>query len=212
MDDIRNDQELLLGDDPIEPDKCIPPSSPNRLNQSSRLASFNRRSSLIPMDNLQREVDMALEMFTHENSDDDDELLENNHQSFSIEKGPRFESEESGSYPGTASTSFTSCDYDLSDCGGNKMEADVEQTPRIEGLSVKHRTRSLLSLPLSLLPSKPLMNCLSEEKSDCKFDAVVGEKLASLGITYEQHSDRSYTIDFGEIRSEMEPFLASARK
>ena len=72
LDDIRNDQELLLGDDPVEQDQSSPPSSSsNRLSQSSRLASFNRRTSLIPMDNLQREVDMALEMFSHENSDDE---------------------------------------------------------------------------------------------------------------------------------------------
>lgn len=210
LDDIRNDQELLFCDDPVEQDESVLPSSPDRLKHSNRLASFNRRSS-IPMDNLQREVDMALEMFTCENSDDEDELLENNHQNFSIEKGPRFESEESGSYPGTASTSLaTSCDYDLSDCCGSKVEADVEQP--FEGLSLKHRTKSILSLPLSLLPSKPLMNCLSEEEPGCKFDAVVGEKLASLGITNEQHRDRSFTIDFGEIRNEMEPFLASARE
>lgn len=155
-------------------------------------------------------MDLALEMFTRENSDDEDELLENNN--FSLEKTSlQFESEESGSYPGTASTSLaTSCDYDLCD-GSSKLEGD-DQAPRsIEGLSLKHRTKSILSLPLSLLPSKPLMTSLSEEQSDCKFDAVVCVKLANLGITKEQHEDRSFAIDFSLIRSEMEPFLASAR-
>jgi hypothetical protein len=171
------------------------------------------------MENLQREVDMALELFTRENSDDEDELLENIHRDNFLQKPSiRFMSEESGSYPGTASTSLaTSCDYDLSDCPTVRMEQlDLDQTPRfsneVGGLSLKHRTKSILSLPLSLLPSKPLMNCLSEEEPSCKFESVVGEKLASLGIGREQHRDRGFAIDFSLIRSEMEPFLASARE
>lgn len=218
LDDIRNDGELLFGDDSIEESEeiSLPPSLGS--SQISRLPSFtSRRSSLIPMENLQREVDLALEMFTRENSDDEDELLENRHNSssgFSIEKvsGIRFESEESGSYPGTASTSLaTSCDYELSDCPVNKFEGE-ERSNNGDGLSLKHRTKSILSLPLSLLPSKPLMNCLSEEEPECKFDSAVGEKLACIGVTKEQHADRSFKVDFSEIRNEMEPFLASARK
>ena len=236
LDDIKNDPELLPEDERLdeEIDELALPPSASSLNsimtmynfgrspQTRRLSAYgsvsSRRSSIskIPMENLQREVDLALEMFTQENSDDD-ELLENNHGFHFTDKGDRrFHSEESDCYPGTATTSLaTSCDYDFSDCPSAKfnVEQDVDQTPHRSnggGLSLKHRTKSILSLPLSLLPSKPLMNCLQEEDS-VRFDKVVADELASLGISKEQHTDRNICIDFNALRGVMEPFLASAR-
>ena len=208
LDDIKNDQELLC-DSEEEHVLSLPQVSSTVEHSIHRMSSCNtsRRSSLAPMENLQREVDLALEIFTNENSDED-ELLEN-HYFTSIDKASiRFESEESGSCPGTATTSLaTSCDYDLNDCPGTSPTLLSDG-----GLSLKHRTKSILSLPMSLLPSKPLMTSLGEEDAGCKFDSVVGDKLVSLGITKTQRENRSFKIDFSTIRSEMEPFLASARK
>ncbi|KAL3804691.1 hypothetical protein HJC23_008506 [Cyclotella cryptica] len=256
LDDIKNDHDLLFGDDEVDessPDEIYHPSPsaassdnsmtfyPTRNQQqirrlsalgstvssrrSSNTGTASRLISKISMENLQRQVDMALEFFTHENSDDDDELLENDHSrglSFQFSDKPtlRFNSEESDSYPGTASTSLaTSCDFDFSDCPSarivDSIEQDHDRTPHRAGggggLSMKHRTKSILSLPLSLLPSKPLMNFLQEEDDAVKFDCVIGEELASLGISKEQFHDRNFSIDFNAIRRAMEPFLASAR-
>ena len=184
-------------------------------------------------------------MFTRENSDDEDELLENiqyyqhtstHHHHHHLNRGdvvldkPRFESEESGSGSSTtACTSLaTSCDYDLSDHGssntnhhlfdqdtiltGNtslrRLSDEVGSNGDSHRLSVKHRTKSIISLASSLLPSETLMNSISgdEESQDCTFDSVVGEKLVSLGMIQSQ------PIDFHSIRNEMEPFLACARE
>lgn len=196
---------------------------------SSRRSSFagaSRLISKVSMENLQRQVDMALEFFTQENSDDDDELLENDHSrrvsfQFSGKTTIRFNSEESDSYPGTASTSLaTSCDFDFSDCPSAKVVDSIEQhvdqsahgSGAGGGLSLKHRTKSILSLPLSLLPSKPLMNFLQQEDDAVKFDCVISDELALIGISEEQLNDRNYCIDFNAIRRAMEPFLASARE
>eukprot|EP00956_Cyclotella_meneghiniana_P033530 scaffold96769_cov63-Cyclotella_meneghiniana.AAC.8 len=263
LDDIRNDQELFFGDDLIDDDidhytaaaEVIEASATNQDNTMQKMqrlpsmkslsSSLGRRTSSfsrIPMNNLQREVDLALEMFTRENSDDEDELLENiqyyQHQStlsnHHLNRGddvldkPRFESEESGSGSSTtACTSLaTSCDYDLSDHGSSNTNHLFDQDNTIltgsaslrrlsdevgngdsHRLSVKHRTKSIISLASSLLPSKTLMNSISgdEESQDCTFDSVVGEKLVSLGMIQSQ------PIDFHSIRNEMEPFLACAR-
>ena len=143
---------------------------------------------------------------------------------------PRFESEESGSGSTTACTSLaTSCDYDLSDHGSSntnhhlfdqdtiltggstslrRLSDEVGGNGDSHRLSVKHRTKSIISLASSLLPSETLMNSISgdEESQDCTFDSVVGEKLVSLGMIQSQ------PIDFHSIRNEMEPFLACARE
>ena len=268
IDEIRNDDELFFGDDDdMEPptstasldNLSFPPSLDSSVcngqssysihprRQSTLGSSPSRRSShkgsllsKMSMENLQREVDMALDFFSQETLDDplenceDDEEFLNDEVFLPLETVKvRFHSEESDSLPGTASTSLATA----SDCGdfgdfhSNKFMTSLDrgmhsgnlsssppQTPRksgSNGLSYKHRTKSILSLPLSLLPSDPQIHRQEEKEKLFNFETIIADNLKLLGITQEQHNDRNFRVDFDSnhlLRNAMEPFLAVARE
>ena len=243
-DDIRNDGELMFADDIDQaPELTLPQSAAesgtpeSHLHQppSHRHGSCNvpssRRSSQAAIADLQREVDMALEFFSQEadNSSDDD-YMNNEVQYMPIHKGERVRFNTSGggdcddSYPSTAATSLSHSDHfdNDTDNGQNQpISSNFPSTPvRVGGgLSLKHKTKSLISLPLSLLPSQTTVNCAEEEDFStgevANFDTVICEELQSLGITPEQHAERSFAVDFESnhsLRNAMEPFLSVARE
>jgi len=241
-DDIRSDNELMFADDIDQPQEMhlhlsaaesgttvyhrhVPPS--HQPGCSSVPAS--RRTSQEAIADLQREVDMALEFFSQEASESsDDDYMANEVQYQPIQKGDgvRFNMSGGGdcddSYPSTAATSLSPSDDFDNDADYGQSQPILSHPPSMTvsvggGLSLKHKTKSLLSLPLSLIPSQTTVNCVEEEECLAeltKFDNVVCEELQLLGITPEQHSERSFVVDFQSnhsLRNAMEPFLCVAR-
>lgn len=274
VDDIRNDQELFFADDEMPPSLTLPPSIHNTVMlsgyeshgsiqtmiQSRRPSSSGggttsvglgpRRSSQKKMDDLQREVDLALEYFGMETENeldefDGDDYLENRkYQRVDDHKvGGRLRRLSSGdeceSFPGTATTAamsmgtstvvsddgdqeFTDCHTKLlsfSDQPGSPSSSSSEgpETSKISnGLSLKHKTKSIITLPLSLLPSQTAMNCCSTEEEDMpvKFENAMAEELYKLRISKERYEDQIFSADFissSVLRNAMEPFLCVAR-
>lgn len=236
-DDIRSDNELMFEDD--AEGALLPPSSSamggdassrttpaamSSASSSSKPAS--RRSSQRAIEDLQREVDMALEFFSHEAVDDfsGDDYMTNEEGFFQpIHKGEGVSGgggECNHSYTSTAATSLSPSDDYGDDTDYHSQQ--TTSTPIVMGggggLSLKHKTKSLLSLPLSLLPSQTKMNCVEEDDistASAKFDHVICEELQLLGITPDQHSERTYCVDFESnhsLRNAMEPFLCVARE
>ncbi|KAL7472852.1 hypothetical protein ACHAXS_013224 [Conticribra weissflogii] len=82
-------------------------------------------------------------------------------------------------------------------------------------LSYKHKTKSILSLPLSLLPSKTTMNnCIQEEDDAIQFENVIMEELQALGFSDAEKNDKSFFVNIeahSSLRNALEPFLAVAR-
>merc|ERR1719217_88045 len=107
---------------------------------------------------------------------------------------------ESSSFPGTATTSLaTSADLDID---------SVEQMGY-------HKRKSMLSLPLALIPSQTALNCADEEETETdhmsrsKFDEIISVELESL-----TPADERSPVDFNanpSLRHCMEPYLAIAR-
>lgn len=244
-DDIRNDDELMFADDDVIDQPAELALSPRSATEESHLhrppshhhgssVPASRRSSQTAIADLQREVDMALEFFSQEadNSSDDDHNMNDEVQYLPIHKsgGVRFHtsgvSDCDDSYPSTAATSLSpSDDFDNDTDNGQNQPIPSHHHPSTPvrvgggGLSLKHRTKSLISLPLSLLPSQTTVNCAEEEDYStgevANFDTVICEELQSLGITPEQHAERSFAVDFESnhsLRNAMEPFLSVARE
>ncbi len=246
VDDIRNDSELMFADDMSHaPEMTLTrPATTETEAAESRLhqpPSRRRGSSSVPVslrssqqeaiEDLQREVDMALEFFSQEaDNTSDDDYMSNEVQYLPIHKGGgvRFNmSSGSGdcddSYPSTAATSLSPSDDFDNDTDNGHSQLIPSQFPSTPtngvGLSLKHRTKSLISLPLSLLPSHTTVNCAEESDEEMdfsnNFDSVICEELQLLGITPEQHSERSFAVDFESnhsLRNAMEPFLRVARE
>jgi len=190
-----------------------------------------RHSSQQKMDDLQRQVDLALEFFSQETEnelddfDGDDYLTNNRHVKLSrVDKVARFHDDES--FPGTATTMATSVFTDDSnDCfsdvhtkllsyseQSSPMEVLDPQTAGAAGLSLKHKTKSIISFPLSLLPSQTKMNCSAEEKDARSFENVMAEELDRMSIA--EGRTGGCGVDFNSspsLRGAMEPFLAVAR-
>jgi hypothetical protein len=235
-DDIRSDNELMFEDD--AEGMLLPPSSAMGGDVSSRTTPAamssapssskpaSRRSSQRAIEDLQREVDMALEFFSQEAVDDfsEDDHMTNEDGFQPIHKEGDGMSGGGGecnhSYTSTAATSLSPSDDYGDDTGYHSQQ--TTSTPIVMGgsggLSLKHKTKSLLSLPLSLLPSQTKMNCVDEDDfstASAKFDQVICEELQLLGITPDQHSERTYCVDFESnhsLRNAMEPFLCVARE
>lgn len=199
------------------------PAAMSSASSSSKPAS--RRSSQRAIEDLQREVDMALEFFSHEAVDDfsGDDYMTNEEGFQPIHKGDGVSGaggECNHSYTSTAATSLSPSDDYGDDTDYHSQQ--TTSTPIVVGggggLSLKHKTKSLLSLPLSLLPSQTKMNCVEEDDistASAKFDHVICEELQLLGITPDQHSERTYCVDFESnhsLRNAMEPFLCVARE
>jgi len=243
-DDIRSDNELMFADDIDQPpEMSLPPSAAgsgtpvNHLHEpplhqlGSSSVPASRRTSQAAIADLQREVDMALEFFSQEAAEaSDDDYMTNEVQYQPIRKGDgvRFNMSGGGdcddSYPSTAATSLSPSDDFDNDTDYGHSQPVLSQPPSTPvrvggGLTLKHKTKSLLSLPLSFLPSQTTVNtCVDEEECSSaftKFDNVVCEELQLLGITPEQHSERSFVVDFESnhsLRNAMEPFLCVARE
>ena len=234
-DDIRSDNELMFEDD--AEGMLLPPSSAMGGDVSSRTTPAamssasssskptSRRSSQRAIEDLQREVDMALEFFSQEAVDDfsEDDHMTNEDGFQPIHKGDGMSGgggECNHSYTSTAATSLSPSDDYGDDTDYHSQQ--TTSTPIVMGggggLSLKHKTKSLLSLPLSLLPSQTKMNCVDEDDfstASAKFDQVICEELQLLGITPDQHSERTYCVDFESnhsLRNAMEPFLCVARE
>lgn len=246
VDDIRSDNELMFADDDIDqpPEMSLPPSAaespgtppvnplhepPSHQRGGSSSVPASRRSSQHAIEKLQREVDMALEFFSQEAVDsNEDDYMTNEVLYQPIHKGDgvRFNMSGSGdcddSYPSTAATSLSPSDDFDNDTDYDQSQPAPSTPVKVGGggggLSLKHKTKSLLSLPLSLLPSRTTMNCVEEEDystAAAKFDNVICEELQQLCITPEQHSERSFSVDFESnhlLRNAMEPFLCVARE
>lgn len=240
VDDIRNDNELMFADDISQAAEVTPPQQSATVAPETRLhqpPSHRRGSSSVPASrrssqkeaiaDLQREVDMALEFFSQEADNcGDDAYMSNEVQYLPIHKGGGVRFNVSGSsgdcddsYPSTAATSLSpSDDFDNDTDNSQAQQIPSQQYPSSPvkvGLSLKHRTKSLISLPLSLLPSQTTVNCAEEMDYSNNFDSVICEELQLLGITPEQHAERSFAVDFEanhSLRNAMEPFLCVARE
>lgn len=249
-DDIRNDGGLFFADDDPPPPSLYPPPArpqqpchrprgtgpaeppPRRQSSASSLRCRPRRiSSQQKMDDLQREVDVALEYFSRETEVeldhcDGDEYLEKLPR---VDKVARFGHFRGGgeedSLPGTAATSMATsvftddtshdCFSDvhtklLSYSSGHESPTDVleAQTPP-GGLSMKHKAKSIVSFPSQLLSSQPKLNCETEEEDGtrCSFENATAEELDKLPV-----ADNG-SVDFNSspsLRNVMEPFLAVA--
>mmetsp|Transcript_28652 Transcript_28652/g.44279 ORF Transcript_28652/g.44279 Transcript_28652/m.44279 type:complete len:619 (+) Transcript_28652:61-1917(+) len=239
VDDIRNDNELMFADDMDQPPEMTLPRSaaesgtpeshlqPPSHRRGSNNVPASRRTSQEAIADLQREVDMALEFFSQEaDGSSDDDYMANEVQYLPIHKGGGVRFNMSGdcddSYPSTAATSLSPSDdfdNDTDNGQGQLISSQFPTTPVTVGggLSLKHKTKSLISLPLSLLPSRTTVNCAEEEDYStavANFDNVICEELQLLGVTPEQHSERSFAVDFESnhsLRNAMEPFLCVAR-
>eukprot|EP00578_Thalassiosira_sp_NH16_P020691 CAMPEP_0181099540 /NCGR_PEP_ID=MMETSP1071-20121207/12713_1 /TAXON_ID=35127 /ORGANISM="Thalassiosira sp., Strain NH16" /LENGTH=701 /DNA_ID=CAMNT_0023182207 /DNA_START=102 /DNA_END=2207 /DNA_ORIENTATION=+ len=84
-------------------------------------------------------------------------------------------------------------------------------------LSLKHKAKSLVTLPKSLLPSQTALNCAMEEDdaSMIGFENVISEELEKLlRASGGGECDKNRIVDFNlnmSLRNAMEPFLAVAR-
>ena len=197
-------------------------------NASGVDIALRRRASQHRLRDLQREVDEALEFFHQEteneldsNSDGDEYL--NGHDKFQKQEHNNMgrqhriisggsECDGSGNTSPSIATSMTTS-LATSDDANYYDEFDGRQSTKFsletetsnastmifdEFSSMKHKTRSFVSLPLSLLTSEA-MTC-SEDEDD---DFVETSKNTSFNM--ELDSGKS-------LRSAMEPFLAVARE
>ena len=231
--------------------------------RSSTTLGMPSRSSQHKMEVLQREVDLALEMFQQEtenelDEEDGDGYLANCHTSKrqqhlhqqyqntqSSSGSGSDECDGDDSFPGTAATSMATSvttDYDAieyGDCQFNKFLSlgseyssttssprEEPQTPRMSNsiqqqaadnspkLSLKHKTKSILQLPLSLIPSQTALNCADDafDNESSKFENVLAQELNKVCISEEERRYCSVDFNKGSIRNALEPFLAVARK
>jgi len=232
---IADDCDLFFADDrPPSPLTDIVQSSASQLtkerlslSRSKSGVDITRRASQQKMEDLQREVDLALEFFHQETDNeldhpDGDEYLDDHTGRYQgVKKGRSRGCEEfDDSFPGTARTSVatsmatsmaTSVDNDdneFDDCQFAKLLLKPEtETPRTSGgLSMKHKTKSILSLPLSLLTSQAAMDCSEDEDDDVsmKCETLVAKDFHKNGAV-DFNSSRS-------LRDAMEPFSAVARE
>jgi hypothetical protein len=95
-------------------------------------------------------------------------------------------------------------------CATESSAASANPPQSSGGLAPKHKTKSILSLPLSLLPSSTQFNCSYEEEK--KFDIAMAEQLDQCCVL--DGRDRNSHVDFNSnssLREALEPFLAVAR-
>lgn len=195
--------------------------------------ALRRRASQHRLRDLQREVDEALEFFHQEteneldsNSDGDEYL--NGHDKFQqqehnsnlgrqhriISRGSESDGSRNTS-PSLATSMATSDDANYYDEFDGRqptkfsLETETSNASTMifdEFSSMKNKTRSFVSLPLSLLTSEA-MTCSDDEDED----AVETSKNMSFNMDLDFGSNMD--LDFGRsLRSAMEPFLTVARE
>ena len=235
------------------------------------------------MDNLQREVDAALEFFSQENGESNDDLRSLRSEKYQRVEGyggklvqfgqmqmlspsPGEEEYNSSDYSycggcpegyeggGTAATSmatsvtteeygdqcynssssraatppplFTMASTTTSTTAGQRQRGATTTG----GLSMKHKTKSIISLPLSLLPNQTQLNCADEDNinDNMMFENAISDELNKIHFmdtgdgddneNYQYQIRRrncNFSVDFNSnasLRGAMEPFLAVARE
>ena len=205
-----------------------------RLRESSSTTDLGfglpRRSSQEKLEYLQRDVDLALEYFHQETENeldeiDGDEYLTHRNRDNNY---PRMETTDHrchdyGSYgdeyddslPETDATSNSTSVGSNSNHRNEPMsDANFCSAPSagIRGLSMQHRTKSIISLPLSLLQSQSALNALgAEDDASPTFHNVVADELSRIRGTEEQRYRGEEFNTSIPLRSAMEPYLAAAR-
>jgi hypothetical protein len=194
-DAIRHDRDLLFADDAPPP-----PADPGERCQ------WPRPSSQHDMARLQQEVDRALEIFARE-ADCGDK--------------PREGKQDAGYLGASSATTIaesvaTDDDPDFGECYARLLSFSEPASPEpaSEPRPLRHKTRSLLSLPLSLLPSRAATERAAEEAGAAlRFEEALANELDGLSITEERIQQRGLDFDaFPSLRSAMEPFLSVARE
>jgi hypothetical protein len=190
-------------------------------NASGVDIALTRRASQHRLRDLQREVDEALEFFHQEteneldsNSDGDEYL--NGHDKYQQQEhnnnmGGQHRIISRGSECDIATSMTTSMatsddanyydDFDGRQLTKFSLETETSNASNMifdDLSSMKHKTRSFVSLPPSLLTSEA-MTCSDDEDDD------VVETSKNMSNNIDFNSGRS-------LRSAMEPFLAEARK
>jgi hypothetical protein len=228
-DDIRNDHNLFFLDDEI-----IPPASPGTTTVGPKIdhclggsssainTGLRRRSSLEKMECLQREVDYALEFFHQEteNELDGDEYF----KQYTDKYPPTYTDHRCHEYGGygdeydeslpetdaTSNSTSVATNHDNAPMSDANISSALSAGPR--GLSIQHKTKSILSLPLSLIQSQPALNSFGTEDDTLSvFHNVVADELSRIRGTVEQKYRGAEFNTSIPLRSAMEPFLAAAR-
>ena len=271
--DIKNDRELWDDDGPVASNtshhsgrsiatKTSDACRMGHMMLRDRSMQPKRRSSTMScasqhkMENLQREVDLALEFFQAEtlddefDSDNDDELA-NCHP----EKYQRLHDYQKKSCNNSSSGSDDCCDdrtaatsmatsvtteYDFSPtptnecsdyqfnkfpslhsepsspvgCDSNSAEPQTPMMSATSSLTLKHKTKSIMQLSLSLIPSQTALNCTFDDHMEIDDESTKFENVIADEMNKNCTSEENQSIDFnqGYLRNAMEPFLAVARK
>lgn len=183
------------------------PSMSLRRSQGGK--SLCRHNSRQAINELQETVESTLQYFLNELQQSSGEF--NDH----AEKCRRLEDftsstrnctsssdEDNSSFPGTATTSLAT-----------SADLDIDSIEQMGGVAANHKRKSMLSLPLALIPSQTALNCADEEETDqtsrSKFDEAISVELQSLAP-----ADERSPVDFNanpSLRHCMEPYLAIAR-
>ena len=264
--DIKNDRELWDDDGPLASNtshhsgrsiatKTSDACRMGHMMLRDRSMQPKRRSSTMScasqhkMENLQREVDLALEFFQAEtlddefDSDNDDELANchpEKYQRLHDYQKKSCNNSSSGSDDccddtGTAATSMATSvttEYDFSPTPTNEcsdyqfnkfpsLHSAEPQTPRMtdsasptSSLTLKHKTKSIMQLSLSLIPSQTALNCTLDDHMEIDDESTKFENVIADEMNKNCTSEENQSIDFnqGYLRNAMEPFLAVARK
>lgn len=265
-DEIRNDPDLFCGDSSFPTLSIVEPLSTSAASITATLITATETSAPLRtshsssrLDNLQREVDAALELFSQEtvddldcddvyhhfsgsddfrhhnadSADDDDwqykhaghDSQDSNELSSPVKFGDEDLCHDDIYPPSLASTSLANS----SDCGDFlDGSSNSSHAGGGGGFSNRHKARSLLSIPLSLLHPIRSSNCLSDgalstDGTNTNEDHRDGEDMLCFGRTVNDElvascgecrvADRNYYVDFDSkfLREAMEPFLAKAR-
>lgn len=121
--------------------------------------------------------------------------------------------DEDESLPATAATSVVTDDELLSFSGSEPVTPeDCEADPQWLGRPLKHKTRSILSLPLSLLSPRAAPGSAAEDEA-LQFDEALADEMSRMSLAEEEI--KQWGVDFSSfptLRNVMEPFLAVARE
>jgi hypothetical protein len=239
-DDIRNDHNLFFLDDDMPSNssrrmsttagpRCVGGGGSQFCIRESRSATHHpgmpRRSSAKKLESLQREVNFALEFF-HQEAENEGSCNDSaEHLRRNMENYPRMEADhrcpDYGSFGDDYDESLPETD---ATSNSTSVVSNYESGPMsdaincsapsagIRGLSLAHKTKSILSFPLSLLQSYPTMNSfVVVDDTSSTFHNVVADELTRIRRTEEQiYRGVEFNTSI-PLRNAMEPFLAAAR-
>lgn len=241
-DDIRNDHNLFFLDDDMPSNSSQRmgmtvgsrsdggggthhPSMMESSYATHHHLGMPRRSSAKKLESLQREVDFALEFFHQETENEGDDDGSDEHLRRNMDNDPRMETDhrcpDYGSFGDDYDDSLPETD---ATSNSTSVVSNYENGPMsdaincsapsagIRGLSMAHKTKSILSLPLSLLQSHPTMNSfVAVDDTSSTFHNVVADELSRLRRSEEQiYRGVEFNTSI-PLRNAMEPFLAAAR-